>query len=156
MSSNSLVAVEQRLRTIDVTKLVDYTRKIKDIGGLNNMMAPQYLRDFILGYDVANTMLSTAVRCEIEAKAALDRAKAIAYLDKASSYCKDNGIKISNGVREQYVELDPDVATARNVYAKSVAMVTFLKNKLQEFRMAHDDVKKMVYSDSYQTPNEGY
>ena len=156
MSNNSLVAVEQRLKTIDVTKLVDYTRKIRDIGSLNNMMAPQYLRDFIIGYDVTNSMLSTAVRCEIEAKAALDRARAIAYLDRAQTYCKDNGIKISNGVREQYVELDPDVAIARNLYAKSTAMVTFLKNKLQEFRMAHDDVKKMAYSDSYQTPNEGF
>lgn len=156
MSGTSIVAVEQRLKTIDVTKLVDYTRKIKDIGGLNNMMAPQYLRDFILAYDVANAMLSTAVRCEVEAKAALDRAKAIAYLDRATEYCRENGIKISNGVREQYVELDEDVAAAKSLYAKATAMTTFLKNKLQEFRMAHDDVKKMVYSDSYQTPNEGF
>ncbi len=120
------------------------------------MMAPQYLRDFILGYDVTNAMLSTAVRCEIEAKTALDRAKAIAYLDRAGDYCKKNDIKISNGVREQYVELDDDVAEAKSTYAKTVALVTFLKNKLYEFRMAHDDVKKMVYSDSYQTPNEGF
>lgn len=155
MSGKSLVAVEQRLKTIDVTKLVDYTLKIKDIGSLNNMMAPMYLRDFILGYDVANTLLSTAVRCEIEAKTALDRAKAIAYLDRAGDYCKENDIKISNGVREQYVELDSDVAAAKSLFAKSTAMVVFLKNKLQEFRMAHDDVKKMVYSDQYQTPNEG-
>jgi hypothetical protein len=156
MSSQSLVAVEQRLKTIDVTKLVEYTLKIRDIGGLNNMMAPTYLRDFILGYDVANSMLATAVRCEIEVKTALDRARAIAYLDRAQDYCKEHGIKISNGVREQYVELDDDVAAAKSLYAKATAMTTFLKNKLQEFRMAHDDVKKMVYSDSYQTPNEGF
>lgn len=156
MVDKALVAVEQRLKTIDVTKLVDYTRKIRDIGSLNNMMAPTYLRDFILAYDVANAMLSTAVRCELEAKAALDKAKAIAYLDGATEYCKEKGIKISNGVREQYTELDENVSQAKSVHAKSVAMVTFLKNKLQEFRMAHDDVKKMVYSDSYQTPNEGF
>ena len=156
MSGKSLIAIEQRLKTIDVTKLVDYTLKIKDIGSLNNMMAPMYLRDFILGYDVTNTMLSTAVRCEIEIKTALDRAKAIAYLDRAPDYCRDNGIKISNGVREQYVEIDTDVAAAKDIYAKTVAMTTFLKNKMQEFRMAHDDVKKMAYSSQYQTPNEGF
>ena len=156
MSVGSLIAVEKRLKTIDVTQLVDYTRKIRDIGSLNNMMAPMYLRDFILAYDVTNTMFANAVRCELEAKAELDRAKAIAYLDRAGDYCKENDIKISNGVREQYREIDPDVIAAKSVHAKSKAMVVFLQNKMQEFRMAHDDVKKMAYSDSYQTPNEGF
>lgn len=120
------------------------------------MMAPTYLRDFIMAYDITNTMLSTAVRCEIEAKANLDKAKAIAYLDNAAEYLSDKGIKDTNTSRQQYVELDADVVAAKTVYAKSTAMVTFLKNKMQEFRMAHDDVKKMTYSDSYQTPNEGF
>jgi hypothetical protein len=156
MSDKTLIAVETRLKTIDVTKLVDYTRKIKDIGSLNNMMAPTYLRDFIIAYDTTNVMLSTAVRCDIEVKAYLDKVRAIAYLDKAAGYLEARDIKDTNLSRQQYVELDNDVVIAKNIHAKTAAMVTFLKNKMQEFRMAHDDVKKMVYTDQYQTPNEGY
>jgi len=35
-------------------------------------------------------------------------------------------------------------------------MVTFLKNKLQAFRLAHDDTKKIAYANEYNdSSNEG-
>jgi hypothetical protein len=144
------------LQSIDVTKLVHYSEKIKEIGSLNKMLAPNYLRDFIMAMDMTSSMLSRAVQTNLNSKAALDKAKAIAYLDKASDYCKENDIKISNGVREMYVDLDSDVLDAKEKFAASEAMVAFLKNKYQAFRCAHDDVKKISFNEVQGTGFEGY
>jgi hypothetical protein len=156
VANNALVLVENRLKTLDVTKLVEYSRKIKDIGSLNNMMAPQYLRDFIIAQDYTSSMLAGAVRCDLEAQGALDTAKSIAYLDRAGEYLEKKGIKDTSEARKQYVDLDEDVRHAADLKAKTAALVVFLKNKYQTFRQAHDDIKKMVYGDPYQTPNEGF
>ena len=144
------------LQTIDVTKLVHYTEKIKDVGSLNKMLAPNYLRDFIMAMDMTSSMLSKAVQANLKAKSDLEKAKAIAYLDHATDYCKEKGIKISNGVREMYVDLDNDVIVAKERYAASEAMVAFLKNKYQAFRCAHDDVKKISFNEVQGTGFEGY
>lgn len=144
------------LQSIDVTKLAHYTEKIKDVGGLNKMLAPQYLRDFIMAMDMTSSMLSKAVQVNLKAKADLDKFKAIAYLDKATDYCKEKDIKISNGVREMYVDLDEDVVSAKDRFAASEAMVSFLKNKYQAFRCAHDDVKKISFNEVQGTGFEGF
>lgn len=144
------------LQNIDVTKLVHYTNKIEDVGGLNKMLAPQYLRDFIMAMDMTSDLLSKATKANLNAKAELDKVKAIAYLDKAADYCNEKGIKISNGVREMYVDLDEDVIKAKDKYAVTEAMVTFLKNKYQAFRCAHDDVKKISFNDTQGTGFEGF
>lgn len=141
--------------TIDVSKLTQYSEKIKDISGLNTMMAANYVRDFIVAMDLCTDMLSKCVKANLEAKAKLDKAKAVAYLDRAPDYCKENDIKLSNGVREMYVDLDPDVEQAKDTYARTEAMVTFFKNKYQSFRCAHDDVKKLYY-DQKATGWEGF
>jgi len=156
MQDQALTAVEQKLQTIDITKLVEYSRKIRDIGSLNKMMAPLYLRDFIIAYDITSSMLAAAVRYDLDASTALDTAKAIAYLDKAGDYLKTKEIKETSAAREYYIAIDPDVIAASNAKAKSTALVVLLKNKLQDFRMAHDDVKKMTYGEPYQTNEEGF
>jgi hypothetical protein len=155
MSGKSIETVEHQLQTLDITKLVEYTRKIRDIGSLNKMMAPIYLRDFIEAYDVTNSMLASAIKCELDADTMLKTAKSIAYLDKANDYLVDKGIKDSASAREKYVDLDPDVIKAANVKARCTALVHLLKNKMQEFRMAHDDVKKLVYGDNNGSSYEG-
>lgn len=144
------------LQPIDVTKLVHYSEKIKDIGELNKMMAPLYLRDFIMAMDVTSSMLSKAVQAHLTAQSHLDKMKAIAYLDKAEDYCNQKGIKMSNGVREMYVDLDDDVIKAKEKLAATEAMVTFLKNKYQAFRCAHDDVKKISFNEVQGTGFEGF
>ena len=144
------------LQTIDVTKLVEYTKLISDIGSINKMMSHQYLRDFINAMDLTSSMLSKAVKANLISKADLDKAKAIAYLDRAGDYAESKGIKISNGVREMYVDLDDDVIAAKSRYASSEAMVTFLKNKYQAFRCAHDDVKKISFNEVQGTAFEGF
>lgn len=156
MNDKALVVLEERLAKLDITKLAEYTKKINDIGSLNKMMAPLYLRDFIIAYDATNTMLSQAIKSDLEAQTILDTARSIAYLDRAGEYLKEKGIKDSSEARKQYIEIDADVVKAANVKAKTTALVSFFKNKLQEFRLAHDDVKKISYGDSYSTPEEGF
>jgi hypothetical protein len=148
--------MSRELQSIDITRLAEYTKKISDIGGMNKMLAPNYLRDFINAMDMTSSMLSKAVKINIESKTQLDKVRAIAYLDKAEDYCNSRGIKMSNGVREAYVDLDDDVIKAKDILAASEAMVTFLKNKHQAFRCAHDDVKKMVYDTNKDTNWEGF
>jgi hypothetical protein len=152
-TKNSLL---KRLSTIDMTKIVEYTRKIDDIANLNKMLAPLYLRDFNVAQDIVNTMLSYAVRCDLETEALVDTAESIAYLDKAGDYLASKGIKDSSEARKRYVDIDPDVLAIKNIKAQTTAIVAFLKNKLNCFRQAHDDVKKMVYNEPYQTPYEGF
>jgi hypothetical protein len=144
------------LQSLDVTKLVHYTEKIKEIGELNKMMAPLYLRDFINAMDLTSSMLSKATKANLDAKANLDKIRAIAYLDKSEEYCKAKEIKMSNGIREAYVDLDEDVIKAKELYSASEAMCVFLKNKYQAFRCAHDDVKKISFNDAQGTGFEGF
>lgn len=144
------------LQSLDVTKLVHYTEKIREIGELNKMLAPLYLRDFINAMDLTSSMLSKATKSNLDAKSALERAKAVAYLDKSEEYCRQKGIKMSNGIREAYVDLDEDVIKAKELYSASEAMCVFLKNKYQAFRCAHDDVKKISFNDAQGTGFEGF
>ena len=144
------------LQTIDVTKLVEYSKKIDEIGSLNKMMAPNYLKDFINAMDMTSSMLSKATKANLEYRAALDRVKAVAYLDKATEYLESNNIKITDNNRKMYVDLDEDVIKAKDTLAASEAMVTFLKNKYQAFRCAHDDVKKISFNDTQGTGFEGF
>ncbi|CAB4124809.1 hypothetical protein UFOVP53_32 [uncultured Caudovirales phage] len=148
--------MSNELQPLDVTKLVDYTRKINDIGNLNKMLASNYLRDFINAMDLTSSMLSKATKSNLDAKSNLERMKAIAYLDKSEAYCKLKEIKMSNGIREAYVDLDEDVIKAKELYSASEAMCVFLKNKYQAFRCAHDDVKKISFNDSQGTGFEGF
>jgi hypothetical protein len=148
--------MSNELQTIDVSKLSEYTKKISEIASLNKLMAPNYLRDFINAMDMTSSMLSKAVKANLDAKTELDKSRAIAYLDKAEDYCKSKGIKMSNGIREAFVDLDEDVIRAKDKLAATEAMVMFLKNKYQAFRCAHDDVKKISFNEVQGTAFEGF
>lgn len=148
--------MSRELASIDVTKLAEYSRKISEIGSLNKMMAPNYLRDFIQAMDLTSDLLSKAVKINLDAKSELDKCRAIAYLENSEDYCKQKDIKMTNGVREMYVDIDADVLVAKDKYAATEALVTFLKNKYQAFRCAHDDVKKISFNEVQGTGFEGF
>lgn len=148
--------MSNELQSLDITRLIDYTRKIDDIANMNKMLASNYLRDFIVAMDLTSSMLAKATKANLDAKSTLDRTKAIAYLEKSEDYCKQKDIKMSNGVREAYVDLDEDVIKAKEIYGASEAMCVFLKNKYQSFRCAHDTTKKLAYGDSQSTNFEGF
>jgi len=148
--SNSLMKIEEGLGQLDLTRVVEFTKKIQDLSkGFNTTLAPIYLRDFIMAIDVTNALLAQAVRTDLRADAYSKQSEAIAFMDKASAAVVASGLRDSAEARKKYVPMDPDVVDAAEAKAKTAAMVIFLKNKLLEFRLAHDDVKKMAYSNDY-------
>lgn len=154
--AKSLTNINESLNRIDVSSLVKYSEKIKGIGGLSKMQASAYMQDFICAIDITGLMLTNALRLDIDAKSVLSSAESIAYLDKAAGYLKDKSIKETDNSKKMYVNIDPDVLAARDVKAKTEALVALLKNKLQVFRCAHDDAKKIGYADQHITDFEGF
>ena len=148
-------AIDKIHKAVDVTKLVKYTNKIKDIGSLQKMMAPLYLRDFIEAIDVSSTMLSMAIHADHKADALVKNAEAIAFLDKAGDYLKAKGIKDSAEARKRYIDIDSDVVAAKDEKARTTALVSFLKNKVRVFQDAHNAIKKIAYGDQNMTDWEG-
>lgn len=158
MSDLALVnKLEKDLRSLDITKILKYNEKLENLThGANTMNAPLYLRDFILAYDETNVLLSKAMRYLGQANAALNAAESIAYFDKAPDFLLQKSVKDSSEARKKYLPLDPEVQAAERVRGLAESMVSLLKNKMMEFRMAHDDVKKMAYaSDNNNSPYEG-
>ena len=154
--AKSLIGINESLSKVDITCLVKYSSKIRDIGGLSKMQASNYMQDFIQAIDLTNIMLMSAVKLDLDAKSALSSAEAIAYLDLAEEYLKSKDIKPTDNSKKMYMQIDPEVLKARDTKAKTEALVVFLKNKLQIFRYCHDDVKKIGYADQQMTGFEGY
>lgn len=146
---------QDRMPAIDIGQLAQYLDKVKEIASINKMMGAVYLRDFIEGQDVAGVLLAKAVQADIKAKARLEQAEAIAYLDKATDYLKSKDLKDSAESRKRYIDIDEGVIAAKDHKAMTEALVTLLKNKTSILRQAHDDLKKILYGDQQFTNYEG-
>lgn len=143
------------LQSIDVTALAQYLEKVGQISTVSRAMGPTLLRDLIEGQDVAGAMLARTIREEGKAKARLDHARAIAYLERAAEYLKEHSVKDTSEARKMYIDLDSDVMKALDYRSMTEAMVVLLKNKLSIIRQAHDDLKKIIYGDNSGTGWDG-
>ncbi len=137
------------LATVDITGLVEYLNKGKELAGITKLHAPSYLRDFILGQDLASNLLSAAIELDVKNKGQLDFQESVAYLEKASAFLQLKGIKDTSEARKMYISLDPQVMAAIDQKAKSEALVSLIKNKLIILKQYHDDLKRITY-DNYQ------
>lgn len=142
-------------KVVDITQLAEYINKVEELSSVSKMMAPVYLRDFIIGQDVATGLLAKAVRSDAKAKAHLEYMESIAYLENAKAYLDAKGIKDTSEARKQYVNVDPGVVEAKDRKAMTEAMVVLLKGKCSELRQAHDDLKRIAYDNSNTTSYEG-
>ncbi len=152
---STMLQVTSALDAIDLQVVAEYSRKLKDVGNaFNKIMAPTFIRDFIVGYDVISVQLARAIETEIKAKAFLEQTEAVAYLDKAPDFFKQRDEKPTVESRKAYVAMDPDVLKAKDLHARSVAMVSLLKSKAIEFKAAIDATRDLA-RDGYMTPHEG-
>jgi hypothetical protein len=140
---------------VDITQLAKYINKIEELSTVSKMLAPVYLRDFIIGQDVAITLYARAIKADAKAKAKLEYAESIAYLESAKAYLDAQGIKDTSEARKQYVNIDPVVLEAKDQKAQTEAFVILLKGKVSELKQAHDDLKKVIYADPSMTDYEG-
>lgn len=148
--SNNLPA-----QVVDITQLAIYTNKIQELSTVTKLMAPVFLRDFIIGQDIAIALLAKAVHADGKAKAKLEYTQSIAYLENAKAYLESKGIKDTSEARKQYVDIDPAVIDAKDNKARTEALVVLLKGKVSELKQAHDDLKKVTYADMNMTDYEG-
>lgn len=142
-------------KVVDITRLATYTNKIQELSSVTKMMAPVYLRDFIIGQDIAMNLLAKAIQADGQAKAKLEYASSIAYLERAKAFLDAKGIKDTSEARKQYVDIDQDVVSAKDNKARTEALVVLLKGKVSELKQAHDDLKKFTYADPNMTEYEG-
>ncbi len=142
-------------KVLDITQLAAYINKIEESASVSKMLTPVYLRDFIIGQDVATNLYAKAVKADAKAKAKLEYVESIAYLENAKAYLDAKGIKDTSEARKQYVNIDPAVVEAKDQKAQTEALVILLKGKLSELKQAHDDLKKVTYADVNMTDYEG-
>lgn len=141
--------------TVDVTRLAHYVNKIGELASVTKLMAPVYLQDMIMGQDVAANLLAKAIKIDSQAKAKLEYAESIAYLERAADYLASKSIKDSSEAKKQYVNIDPDVVKAKDHKAQTEALVVLIKSRLSELRQCHDDLKKITYDKGNDTQWEG-
>lgn len=153
----NLNPIQERLEKIQaqLPSLKDYDKKVREISSSSKMMAASYLRDLIVAQDATNNLYMLAMACELDAERLVKEAKAIAFLDKSTTYITGNGGKATDVAKKFYVDMDGDVKGASDMRNRAVAIATFLRDKSHIYRMAHDDLKKITYSDEYKTPYEG-
>jgi hypothetical protein len=142
-------------KVLDITQLAAYINKIEESASVSKMLTPVYLRDFIIGQDVATNLYAKAVKADAKAKAKLEYVESIAYLENAKAYLDAKGIKDTSEARKQYVNIDPAVVEAKDQKAQTEALVILLKGKVSELKQAHDDLKKVTYADANMTDFEG-
>lgn len=153
---NNLERIKTKLSFIELGKLKLYTLKIGELASISRANAPIYIRDFILAYTECSTMYALAVQLEIDIKSHLEAVESIAYLEKAPIYLISKVIKDTSEARKQYTCIDDDVKEASDLKGMIAGLSELLKNKLAEYRMAHDGAKKMAYDDGNQTNVPGY
>ena len=135
-------------------KMLEIANKIENIAQHSNpLTAPMLIRDFVVGLDIANDLLADAIKADLRAHASLKQAEAEAYFDRAPVYLKQKGVKESSEAKKTYIPIDPMVMANADRKAQTESLVTFLKNKLQILRCAHDDVKRMAYASEYTSSN---
>jgi hypothetical protein len=140
----------------DMTRLVEFSKKISQIGQtFNKSLAPSFIQDFSIAYDIASNMMYEAIKQDLKADSTLKVAESIAYLENAKAFLVARDIKDTSEARKQYVPLDPDVQVASDRKAQTTAMLAFLKSKLTEFKGAIESVKKIAYGDSFMSHDEG-
>lgn len=153
--TKDIETVKQVIQSIDITGIARYTKKVSEIPNITRLSAPEYIRDFIMAYDLVATMLSDLTRYFLRAKSSLDTLESIAYVDKAADFLKSKEIKDTDAARKRYIDIDEEVIEARDLVSQITAMDQLLKNKLTLFKAAHDDVKKIYYADPERSVFEG-
>lgn len=158
VSLDDIKKLEDRMREVDIDVIDRYIEKLADIRKVTNtMIAPGYIQDFIIAYDVTNNLLSTMTGIYNMSEILKDTAEANAFMTRATPYLESVNQKDTVEAKKQFIALDPIVQRATMLNKEAERLMQSLRIKLQTFRMAHDAVKKMAYtSDNNNSGFEGF
>lgn len=128
---------------LEMSTLKDYEAKLSALTSITHHNGPLYMQHFLEAFSLAASF-SAKITHELEkAKDASKRARAVAHLRTAHEWLAANGKKVTESACEQYVEMDHDYAQARELEAYLKALSEYLEKKVELFKAAHDDVKKI-------------
>ena len=133
---------------LDLTQVKKYENLQKDLISIDVVSGPMYMRDFNAAYELVARMVA---RIEREYEQAILRRKqeeAKAKLERAPKYFADHpefmgNLKDSFSLRESYADVDPLHLEAKEAEIALQALLAYLKCKMDFFRSAHDDSRKI-------------
>lgn len=130
---------------LDVTDLYKYERWVRELSQLTTYTGPMFMQELLEAFNIASHLAARVVHEYELARDNAKRARAIAHLEAGPQWLIAQGRKVTESACEQYVEMDADYIKAREREAYLKALLELLENKIQYFRSAHDDAKR-IYS----------
>lgn len=129
-----------------IETLAPYIAKARGVTGADETTAPFFMKDLVDGILVAGRLMAQASFQYSTAKSARKRAESVALLDKFPEFVKERKIKGTVAEGEAFVALDEDVKKTAEEEARYEALYGYIQNAKQCLTMAHDDLKKAVYT----------
>lgn len=126
-------------------RLKPWTDKLHLIPKVTLDNTPYLLTDLLEGYSTIQELLLGATYRTFLAKKDKDAAEAVATLEKFPQYCASKNIKGTGDQCDKFLNLDPEVAIARDVVAKAEALESYLTTQSRTFYIAMDNLKKSQY-----------
>jgi hypothetical protein len=131
-------------QAIDV--LVPYVTRARQVTGATETDTPFYMKELVDGILAAGQLMAQASFQYSQAKARRKRAEATALLERFPKFVAERKIKGTVAEGEAFVALDDDVKNAYESEAQYEALFGYIQNTKQCLTMAHDDLKKAIYS----------
>jgi hypothetical protein len=126
-------------------RLKPWTDKLHLVPKTSLDNTPYLVTDLLEGYSKIQELLMEATYRLFLAKKDKDAVEAIATLEKFPLYCTGKGIKGTGDQCEKFLNLDEEVAFARDTVAKAEALESYLNTQCKTFYIAMDNLKKSQY-----------
>ena len=147
LTENSLIIPRGKVgldpMKIELKDIHDIEARIPEIQRSTPITLPDLVTQFTLGILKMSKILAM-VELEVrDAKRTLERARAVALLERAEFTLAQKKVKSSTDTREAALALDPDVQTANDRLDCLIAIQTFLNGKNNALEMAYHGAKKI-------------
>ena len=133
---------------VDLTKVLKYDAQLLDLTSVDVVSGPMFMRDFNIAYDKMAQIVSNITKMYEDAVENRKHEESKAILERAPEYFAKNDtmngkLGDSAALRKTYVHLDEKYMKAKERENALKALLLYLDKKLDSFKMAHDDAKKI-------------
>jgi hypothetical protein len=128
---------------LDMTEVWKYDALINEITTINNLSGPLFMQEFLRAKDIVSSYHAKVMFEYEQARDASNKAKSIAYLERAPQWLEQRSRKVTEEACKRYSEMDQDYLAAREIESYLKSLLAFLTHKLDKFQCAHDDAKKI-------------